>query len=178
MLRPFCDNDAPRLVEIANHADIAYNLASMPYPFGLQDAQEFLGEVKILPPQASCFAICQKENDGQLMGACGYGQARGRDKPAAEIDFGYWLGVDYWGRGYATEAARAVLAHAFHVSGIELIETDVLLTNPASFRILSRLGFECRGERTCHSRGSDETGTSMHMSLTRSRFLRALEPVA
>ncbi|MGI9513031.1 MAG: GNAT family N-acetyltransferase [Anderseniella sp.] len=170
LLRPLRDTDAARLVKLANHPEIAHMLATMPHPYSLADAEDFLESVRELPANAANFAITLKDATDELIGGTGYGPARGPDKPANEIDFGYWLGLDYWGKGYASEAARAVLRHAFEVNTIERIDTEHLVINPGSGRVLAKCGFVDEGERTCFSQGSGETRPSRKMVLTKARY--------
>ena len=74
------------------------------------------------------------------IGACGLAQL---DGPAP--DLGYWLGAPYWGNGYATEAARAVIDHAFAELGHEVLQAGARVTNPASRRVLEKCGFQWTG---------------------------------
>jgi RimJ/RimL family protein N-acetyltransferase len=171
LLRPWRDTDAPRLAKLANHPEIAHMLASMPHPYSLSDAEDFLERMQDLPAKAAQFAITIKDTPDDLIGGIGYGLTTRQDKPRDEIDFGYWLGVAYWGKGYAGEAAHAVIKHAFEVSSIDRIDTDYLTINPASGRILKRVGFLDRGESDCHSSGSGLTKPSRKMVLTKTHYL-------
>ena len=78
--------------------------------------------------------------DGTLIGGCGVGKLFGVDP-----EIGYWLGVPYWGNGYATEAARAVIDHAFTALGIDKLEAGARVSNPASRRVLEKCGFQWTG---------------------------------
>ena len=171
LLRHWRESDAPHLVGLANHPEIAHMLASMPHPYALSDAQEFLARVRDLPADAAQFAITLNSDADQPIGGIGYGLTGRVDKPCDEIDFGYWLGLAYWGQGYASEAAHAVIRHAFEVNTIDRIDTDYLTVNPASGRILERVGFVDQGESRCHSDGSGMTRPSRKMVLTRARYL-------
>ncbi|NNJ76045.1 MAG: GNAT family N-acetyltransferase [Anderseniella sp.] len=170
LLRPMRETDAPRLVKLANRPEIAHMLATMPHPYSLSDAEDFLDNVRKLPSNAANFAITLKDAPDTLIGGTGYGPASGTDKPPHEIDFGYWLGLEYWGKGYATEAAKAVIRHAFEVSSIEQIDTEHLTVNPASGRVLAKAGFVDKGERTCYSQGSGQTRPSRKMVLSKARY--------
>lgn len=165
-LRPLTLSDAPRLARLADHAEIARRLATMPHPYDEKDALDFIARVRIAPSGAACFAIVLKA-EGTLIGTCGYGPALARPGDAPpETDFGYWLGLDYWGKGYATEAARVVLAHAFERSGVAVIATDYQLGNDASRRVLVRLGFRLIGIRRRLSLGSGGDVETMQVELT------------
>jgi len=166
VLRPLRLDDAPRLARIANHAEIARRLATTPHPYDEKDALDFIARVRAAPAGAACFAITLKGMD-EPIGTCGYGPARDRaDGAMTETDFGYWLGLDYWGKGYATEAARAVLAHAFERSEVAVLTTDYQLGNDASRRVLVRLGFRLVGPRRRHSLGAGGDVETMQVELT------------
>ncbi len=170
VLRPLRKADLSRLAYLANRAEISHMLGTMPHPYSLADAEKFFARVQNLPESAGQFVIALKQDSKKMVGSIGYGPAAIADRCPGDIDFGYWLGVDYWGKGYALEAGRAVIAHAFNISGIEQIDTDYLTINPASGHILEKLGFVDAGERTCHSCGSGETRPSRHMRLTREQY--------
>jgi RimJ/RimL family protein N-acetyltransferase len=133
-LRPLQRADAGAIARLANDRRIAENTASMPHPYTLADAEDFLRRVETSPSEVA-FAITL--NDDTLIGACGLKRDRSN---ATEI--GYWLGVPYWGQGYATEAARALIDHAFGDLGLDHLEADARVSNPASRRVLEKCGFQ------------------------------------
>jgi RimJ/RimL family protein N-acetyltransferase len=171
VLRPLSTADAPRLAALANHAGIARRLGTMPYPYGQADALDFIARVRAALVGAACFALTLKPG-AELIGVCGYGPAHGRPADAPpETDFGYWLGLDYWGKGYATEAAAAVLAHAFEISDEAVITTDYQIDNQASGRVLAKLGFATLGPRRRHSLASGGDVDTMQVELRRQDWL-------
>jgi len=166
-LRPLTLADAPRLARLANHAEIARKLATMPHPYDEKDALDFIARVRIAPSGAACFAVVLKADDN-LIGTCGYGPAHDRPGDAPpETDFGYWLGLDYWGKGYATEAGKAVLAHAFERAGVDVLTTDYQIGNQPSASVLAKLGFQVIGPRRRHSLGSGADVETMQVELRR-----------
>lgn len=72
-----------------------------------------------------------------------------RDDGTREL--GYWLAPDRWNRGYATEAGRAVIDMARHALGLDRIVARHHLDNPASGRVLAKLGFREAGRGRVHS---------------------------
>ena len=60
-------------------------------------------------------------------------------------EIGYWLGVPFWGNGYATEAARALIDHAFGDLGYAVLTAGARVSNPASRRVLEKCGFQWTG---------------------------------
>src|SRR5205823_1050399 len=90
--------DAKAVAALAADRRIAENTARIPHPYHLADAQSFIAAVNG-SGEETCFLITRP--DGTVMGACGLS---GADGP----ELGYWLGAAFWGRGYATEAVRAL----------------------------------------------------------------------
>jgi len=127
-------DDAQALAALANDRRIAESTASMPHPYGLADAQGFLRRLDHSDSEIA-FAITRA---GDLpIGVCGL-----RTEPGKAPEIGYWLGVSHWGQGYATEAARALIDHAFEDLGLERLEAGARVSNPASRRVLEKCGFQ------------------------------------
>ena len=165
VLRPLDETDIDRLAQIANRIEIARNLATMPHPFGKEEASDFITRFKSLAIGAA-FGLVEKAS-GDLIGTAGWGPKT----PDGPVDFGYWLGIDYWGKGYATEAAGAVLTHAFCIGRVDEIITDCRVDNPGSRRILEKLGFESLGPSTRYSLGADEEAETELVRLRCDRWL-------
>jgi RimJ/RimL family protein N-acetyltransferase len=98
------------------------------------------------PRQKFQLAITLPES-GELIGNCGI---RVRDPAAREADIGYELDPRFWGRGYATEAARAMLAYGFGPLGLHRITADCLAENTASAHVLEKIGMRCEGHLREH----------------------------
>jgi RimJ/RimL family protein N-acetyltransferase len=129
--------DAKTIVSLIDDRRIAENTACIPHPYSLADAHAFLAQANRAPDEPS-FLIALA--DGTVIGGCGIGVARG---PAPEL--GYWISVPYWGRGYATEAARALIDHALCDLGCEQLCGRARVSNPASRRVLEKCGFQWTG---------------------------------
>jgi RimJ/RimL family protein N-acetyltransferase len=127
--------DVKAIVRLVGDRRIAENTARIPHPYGADDAEQFLAIVNRQEGEAT-FAILLK---GELIGMCGVEPREG----AAEI--GYWLGVPYWNHGYATEAVRAVIDHAFRDLEHEALQAGARVSNPASRRVLEKCGFQWTG---------------------------------
>ena len=80
--------------------------------------------------------------EGRLIGSCGLRRPLGDDRTA---DIGYELDPDYWGQGYATEAARAMVQFGFRELGLQRLTSWCIADNAASARVLARLGFRPEG---------------------------------
>jgi RimJ/RimL family protein N-acetyltransferase len=129
--------DTPAIAALANDRRIAENTARIPHPYTLADAEGFLRYLEDSETETA-FAITLA--DDALIGICGL-----RTKPRKAPEIGYWLGAPYWGHGYATEAARAVIDHAFEDLGLERLEAGARVSNPASRRVLEKCGFQWSG---------------------------------
>ena len=91
---------------------------------------------------------------------------------------GYWIGKPYWGLGYATEAARALILHAFAESGFDYLTVGHFKENPASARVIAKLGFEPPGEilRDCAARGDKAQCLTYRLARARALAVLAAEP--
>jgi RimJ/RimL family protein N-acetyltransferase len=121
---------------VAGIGDFAVSrmLARVPYPYGPKDADDFLAKAtRNALAGTSLFLIVERE--GHLAGGIGIGAM------PHVCEFGYWLARPFWGRGFATEAARAVLAYTFEILGLRLVRSGVFADNPASLRVQAKLGF-------------------------------------
>ena len=129
--------DAKPIASLINDRRIAENTARVPHPYGVADAHAFLAASN-RDPRAPSFLITLK--DGTLVGGCGIEVFNGRDP-----ELGCWIGVAHWGRGYATEAARALIDHAFGALGCAQLAGRARVSNPASRRVLEKCGFQWTG---------------------------------
>jgi len=140
LLRPGWSQDAPALFEAIRDERIVRNLATAPWPYRPDHAEAWLAtERKASEPSLLVFRCT--DSAPELIGAVGFGR-----KPGGGIEFGYWIARPHWGRGYATEAGRAVLAAARHSLRLKRLEAGHFLDNPASGRVLEKLGFKPTGK--------------------------------
>ncbi len=140
LLRPGWTQDAPALFEAIGDERIVRNLATAPWPYRPGDAEAWLAtERKASEPSLLIFRCTDAAPE--LVGAVGFGR-----KPAGGVEFGYWIARCHWGRGYATEAGRAVLAAARHSLRLKRLDAGHFLDNPASGRVLEKLGFKPVGK--------------------------------
>jgi len=146
MRRPI-ESDMPPIIEHANDWEVARRLGRLPHPYGIVDARFFLDEVV---PNELVWAITLR-GEGLFMGAVGLTPKPGSG--AAEL--GYWLGRRFWGQGIATEAASAVVEYGLHSLGLAALTSGYFADNPASGRVLVKLGFVeiGRAERPCRAEG-------------------------
>ena len=150
LLRPGWVEDAPQLhAAIADEA-VAMKLARLPWPYSLMDAETYLGRERA-EGEVDCLILLRTPGAPTLIGGVGIAM---RDD-AHEL--GYWIAPRYWNRGYATEAAAAVVAMARDSLKLDRLTSGHFEDNPASGRVLAKLGFVSTGiePRHCLARGRD-----------------------
>jgi RimJ/RimL family protein N-acetyltransferase len=130
-------SDVKVIASLANDRRIAANTARIPHPYGIEDAEQFVAAVNKREGEA-CFVIML---ECAPIGVCSVDLRE--DGP----EVGYWLGVPYWGRGFATEAVRALIDHAFGDLEHEALISGARVNNPASRRVLEKCGFQWTGVR-------------------------------
>ena len=152
LLRPPERRDIPALVPLANDYDVAKNLSTLPHPYTVTHGEEFVARVEEQRASGSDFnfAITRK-SDNSYMGGCGLHLKEGK------FEFGYWLGRPFWKHGYATEAATRLVLFAFEELQAESVWAGWFFDNPASGRVLEKLGCKANGmdKRACMARGSE-----------------------
>jgi len=138
-LRPGWPEDAPAVARAIGHEEVVRMLAKAPWPYRLADAESFLSGRR--PAGEASFLILSHEGDyPRPIGGIGLAL----DDQGHEL--GYWLTPDAWGRGYATEAGQAVVAIARHALGLKRLHSGHFVDNPASGRVLQKLGFRATGQ--------------------------------
>ncbi|HTJ57769.1 MAG TPA: GNAT family N-acetyltransferase [Devosiaceae bacterium] len=150
ILRPPSMDDAEAIVRYLNNFAVAGNLATVPYPYRLADAEFWLGRQRDnIPPEETGFAI-------ELPGA-GYVGNIGFHLTARQPELGYWLGEPFWHRGIMTEAAQAAVDWYFGVGRESVIRSGVFYFNKASLAVQKKLGFTETGSsyRHCLARGEE-----------------------
>ncbi|KZE09208.1 hypothetical protein AVT10_07125 [Sphingomonas hankookensis] len=125
--------DSDAIVRICGDAEIARRLARVPHPYGATDAAFFLDHVV---PHEWVWAITL-DGDDTLIGVVGL--TPGDDPASAEL--GYWLAREHWGRGIMPRSAGAVVGYGFDTLGLSTITSGYFEANPASGRVLAKLGF-------------------------------------
>ena len=162
VLRPLAQADAERLASLANNWNVAAMLARMPYPYSLDMAEDWIARQAAQRADGEEFAYAVTNGEG-LVGCCGM-QAHAD----GTHEIGYWIGEPYWNRGYASEAARAVLGEAAAHFGAETLISGHFWENHASGRVLTKLGFRYTGEesRWCVARQEKVRCLTMRLART------------
>lgn len=147
LLRPLGLSDVPDVTRLAGAREVAATTLRIPHPYTVEDAQQFIAASRTHAEKgvAAVFAIVLR-NPAQLCGAIGL-----EIEPAhRRAELGYWIGVPHWSRGYATEAACAALHYGFETLQLERIFASHFRHNPASGRVLKKLGMRHEGCLRAH----------------------------
>lgn len=155
-LRPFTMEDAPAVQRLAGAYEVALNTLLVPHPYPDGAAEEWIAK-----GDPHTFAI----DDGELAGAMGLMM---KGDGIAEI--GYWIGVPFWGRGYATEAGREVVRYGFEECNLHRIFAGHFARNPASGRVLQKLGMQYEGTLRQHMRKWDEYQDVVYYGMLREEW--------
>ena len=166
-LRPLRDDDATVIAMLINDCEISKNLARVPFPYTVADAGEFLAWLKTCSVQSRFSAICLEDSNQPLQGIISY--EWNESKQNAEL--GYWLVQDHWGKGLMSEAARAMVNHAFTVARVDVIVSCHFDENPASGKVLRNAGFEVVGACLQMSTAQGKEVPVTHMRLIRERWM-------
>lgn len=147
VLRPYSEADLPALIRLAGAREVAITTLRIPHPYTEENAREYLAicQAESASGPVTRFAITLRA-DGQFCGGAGL-----RLDPAhRHAELGYWLGVPFWGQGYATEAARAMLAYGFDTLALHRIYASHFAGNDASGRVLRKIGMKYEGRLRAH----------------------------
>ena len=162
-LRPAWPEDASAIHAAMSEA-VARNLSQVPWPYGPDDAVWFASQTR--DPRFPELLITRPDcaTGPQVLGCIGLLAPR---DAGCDAELGYWLAERHWGHGYASEAGRAMLAMAQAI-GHRRIGAHHFLDNPASGRVLTRLGFHPTGPARlpCRARGGEVAATALALDLS------------
>lgn len=133
-------HDIDAISTLANNIAVASMLSRMPFPYKREDATDFVNKVANLKNGNCVYAITLKET-GELIGGCGIEKKQGLER----MEIGYWLGEPHWNKGYATEAAHALVDKAFRICKVDEIIGSCRIGNLASRQVLQKSGFQFMG---------------------------------
>ena len=143
LLDSLSEADVASLVELAGDSAIADTTISVPHPLDERVAHEWLAGLAQAMALGSAEHFAIREASGAPL--VGMVSLRGIDREHEEVELSFWVGRPFWGRGYATAAAGAAVDRAFGLLGLNRIVAHHMVRNPASGRVLARLGFRQEG---------------------------------
>jgi RimJ/RimL family protein N-acetyltransferase len=142
LLRPFALDDAPTVQKLAGDRDIASVTLNIPHPYEDGMAEEWISthQKEFEEGKSAIFAITLREGE-ILIGAIGLIINQEHERAG----MGYWIGKPYWGNGYCTEAAKAILGYGFNALGLNRVHATHFTQNPASGRVMTKIGMVYEG---------------------------------
>lgn len=148
VLRPGRLEEAGELTAAIAHWDVARMLERLPWPYAIADARWWLSQPR---PAGRPEPLIIRRDTGAIVGGIGLIEK-------GDVELGYWLTLNAWGQGTATEAARALVAFGRDTLGLTRVVSDHFIDNPASGRVLAKAGFRptgAMGTRFCLARGEE-----------------------
>ena len=168
ILRLFQKSDAEAVQRLCNNYNIYKNTLYLPYPYKLSDAITWIeGHYKkFVSDQSYEFAITDLDT-GEVYGAI----ALSNNKAFNNGEIAYWIGEPYWGRGYATEAAKAMLQFAFEEKNYHKVFARYFLSNVASGRVMEKIGMKQEGILRQHIKKDGEYIDLVYYGILKDEFL-------
>lgn len=153
VLRPFTLADALDVQRLAGDREVASTTLRIPHPYQDGMAEEWIGTHadKFAKDEGISLAVTLLDG-GRLIGAVGLEIC----KAHARAELGYWIGKLYWGKGFASEAAKALVDYGFKMAGLNRIYAHHLVRNPASGRVMIRIGMRHEGTLHQHTKKWDQ----------------------
>jgi [ribosomal protein S5]-alanine N-acetyltransferase len=147
VLRPFTVADAPDVQRLAGERQVASTTLNIPHPYEPGMAEQWISthQERYERGELVNFAIVRRA-DNTIMGCINLRI----NQPHAHAELGYWLGVPFWSQGYCTEAARAVVQYSFEVLRLHRIYASHMTRNPASGRVMQKIGMTYEGCQRQH----------------------------
>ncbi len=173
-LRPFSLSDAPRVQLLAGAEAIAETTLNIPHPYLDGMAEAWIGNqpMSYLMGDSVTWAVCLRES-GLLIGAIGI-ILRAQDSRG---EMGYWIGHEFWGRGYCTEAAALLMDFFFRNINLNRIHATHFVNNPASGRVMQKLGMTQEGVLRHHARKNKEWVDLVFYGILREEWLAKPLPI-
>jgi RimJ/RimL family protein N-acetyltransferase len=141
ILRPLAMEDAAPMTPLADDPGVSRMTTSIPYPFEQSMAEGFIGRMQAADPAHEVVFALERRADSAFLGVLGI-----HPKDGFAPELGYWLGRPFWGQGYMTEAATAVIAWAGEGWGRRVLTSGHFADNEASARVLIKADFLYTGE--------------------------------
>ena len=146
VLRPFTLADAPEVNRLVGDRRIADTTLNIPHPYDESMAEAWIGTHAEAAERGESVTLAIAEKDGSLVGAVALAIARAQQR----AELGYWIAVPHWGRGYATEAAAAMVDYAFGTLGLRRVVAHCLTRNVGSARVMEKVGMQREGTLRAH----------------------------
>jgi len=143
LLRAFVPSDGPTVERLAGAREVADTTLALPHPYPVGGGAEWIGTHAEAWKRRErlTLAICDRAMPDEVIGAI----ALRISEIHQHGEIGYWIGAEHWGNGYATEAAKALVAYAFDELRLHRVQARHFRRNPASGRVMQKLGMTLEG---------------------------------
>lgn len=150
--RPFALDDAAEVQRLAGDEAIADTTLNIPHPYEDGVAEKWIGgHQEAFDEDAMVTFAITRSSDGVLLGATSLVAI----SAGHQAEMGYWIGKDYWNSGYCTEAAREAVRYAFTELGLIRVHARHITRNPASGRVMLKIGMRHEGTQRLHVKKGD-----------------------
>ena len=146
-LNRFTLEDVPRVAELCGDWEIAKTTLHLPHPYTQDIGRAWIeSHQDTIERGVACPFAVRLTKGGELIGCVGLHP----NTQHRRAEIGYWVGVPFWGQGYCTEAARAVIGFGFTTLDLNAITCGYFVGNHASQRVMAKLGIIHEGVRRQH----------------------------
>ncbi|WP_456278683.1 GNAT family N-acetyltransferase [Bacillus sp. AK128] len=167
LLRPFTLEDSQKVEELAKDPLIADTTLNIPHPYPKGGAVDWINSHKDLAAENKSFSFAMVIREtNEVIGAISIGM--GHD---AKAELGYWIGVPYWGKGYATEATQLMLRFGFEEKKLNKIWAAAFTRNPASTKVMEKSGMTYEGTFRQHVLKNDRYEDLAYCSILREEYI-------
>lgn len=152
ILRPPTLKDAADIAANANNPDVTRYTAHVPFPYSIKNAKDFIRlchKRELQKPCTDLSFVAEMRCEKKVIGCLGFIRI---DRFTGKADIGYWLGKNYWRKGFGFEAVNALINFAFNKFKLQRLETAIYAENRASQALVKKLGFKKEGVRHRASR--------------------------
>lgn len=142
VLRPFNLNDAPEVQRLCSDFAIADTTAVIPHPYPDGLAEQWIAtHADAFARREHVVLAVTTKDSGELIGSIGLVI----NQPNNRAELGYWISKSHWNRGYATEAGSRLVIYGFEELKLARIDSHCFARNPASGRVLEKIGMQREG---------------------------------
>ncbi len=167
IIRPFRPEDAPDIKRLLDDPIIAATTARIPHPYELENANQFIAEITVeFDSGRGITCAITIRSTGELIGVV----SLRIESYWERAELGYWIGVSHWSNGFATEAAAAMVEYGFRNLGLNRLYAWFFPDNPASGRVLEKIGMQREGLARQHLKKSDGFKDAVLMGLLRQEW--------
>lgn len=169
VLGPLVFSDVPNIVAYAGQREVADTTLNIPHPYREEDAIFWINSAHQGFKQKSQYTFAIRlQATGEFVGGMGLHVQPAFDR----AELGYWVGVPFWNRGYATEAAAGLLQFGFEQLGLHKIFATYLRSNPASGKVMRKNGMVEEGVLVDHTKKNGSYHTLIQCRLTKTEYER------